>query len=281
MMNKLSVLLLVVFSTSVMAQSLKDRVIPNDPSKYKLYTAIHGGAGTMGLVPLITAKDMTTNFLYLHSGVIHPKSSIGHHFHNTIEEMFVLLTGEAEFTVNGRTSKIKAPAMVPCTMGNSHAIYNPSDQNVRWLNFGVSTIKGKGQNFDLGDTRVGAALDPIPVFISGRLERTKMRASPLYAGSGVLYRRIFGPEIFKTNWDHVDHVLLPAGSSAGSHLLDGYEEVYFVVKGSGTVTINNETAPITPESAVFGLLGEKVSFANTGKDDLELLVIGVAKQKGQ
>src|SRR6202012_4365943 len=166
-----------IASTSVTAQSLKNRVIANDPAKFKQYTAMHGGAGTMGLVPLILSKDMTTNFLYLHSGVINPKSSIGHHFHHTIEEMFVLLSGEAEFTVNGRTSKIKAPALVPCTMGNSHAIYNPSDQPVRWLNFGVSLVKGKGQNFDLGDTRVGAALDPIPVFVSGRLEREKLRAN--------------------------------------------------------------------------------------------------------
>ncbi len=280
MMNKLFVLLLIVSSTAVTAQSLKDRVIPNDPTKYKLYTAIHGGAGAMDLVPMITSKDMTTNFLYLHSGVIHPKSSIGHHFHQTIEEMFVLLSGEAQFTVNGRTSTIKAPAMVPCVMGNSHAIYNPSDQPVRWLNFGVSLVKGKGQNFDLGDTRVGVPLDPIPVFVSGRMEREKLRANnAAYPGKGVLYRRIFGPEIFKTNWDHVDHVLLPAGTSAGPRSLDGFEEVYFVVKGSGTVTIGNETAPITPESAFFGLLGEKVSLANTGKDDLELLVIGVAKQK--
>jgi mannose-6-phosphate isomerase-like protein (cupin superfamily) len=279
-MNKLFIMLLLIAARSVSAQSIKNRVIPGDPAKYKQYSAMHGGAGTMGLAPMILSNVMTTNFLYLHSGLIAPKSGIGHHFHHTIEEMFVLLSGEAQFTVNGRTSLIKAPAMVPCKMGDSHAIYNATDQPVRWLNFGVSTIKGKGDNFDLGDTRVGAALDPIPVFVSGRLDRTKMRPNnAAYPGTGVLYRRIFGPEIFKTNWDHVDHVLLPAGASAGPRLLDGFEEVYFVVKGSGTVTINGETVPFAPESAFYGLLGEKVSVANTGKDDVELLVIGVAKQK--
>jgi mannose-6-phosphate isomerase-like protein (cupin superfamily) len=279
-MNRLLVLLLTVFSVSATAQTPKTRVIPNDPSKYRQYTAMHGGAGTMGLVPLILSKDMSTNFLYLHSGMINAKSSIGHHFHHNIEEMFVLLTGEAQFTVNGRTSTIKAPAMVPCKMGDSHAIYNATDQPVRWLNFGVSLVKDKADNFDLGDNRVGVPLDPIPVFVSGRLDRTKLRANnPAYPGTGVLYRRIFGPEIFKTNWDHVDDVVLPAGTSAGPRQMNGFEEVYFVVKGSGTVTINNQTEALTPESAFYGLLGEKLSFANTGKDDLELLVIGVDVNK--
>ena len=89
--------------------------------------------------------------------------------------MYVLLNGEAEFTINGRTSKIKAPAIVPCKMGDSHAIYNASGERVRWLNFAVSLNKGRADNFDLGDTRVGAAIDPIPVFVSGRLERDKLK----------------------------------------------------------------------------------------------------------
>ncbi|MDB5118423.1 MAG: Cupin 2 conserved barrel domain protein [Mucilaginibacter sp.] len=278
--NRLLVIVFTVITLSAAAQPVKDRIVSNDPTKYKLLNAVHGGAGQMHYVQMIGSKDMSTNFLYLHSGTINAKSGIGHHFHHSIEEMYVLLSGEAEFTVNGRTSKIKAPAIVPCKMGDAHAIYNASDEPVRWLNFGVSTIKGKGDNFDLGDTRVGAAIDPIPVFVSARLERARLRANnPAYPGNGVLYRRIFGPEIFKTNWDHVDDVVLPAGSSAGPRQLDGIEEVYFVVKGSGTVTINNENAAIKKEDALFGLMGEKVSFANTGKDDLELLVIGVAASK--
>ena len=269
-----------LITVSAAAQPVKDRIIPNDTTRYRLLNAVHGGAGQMHYVQMIGSKDMLTNFLYLHSGTIEAKSGIGHHFHHTIEEMYVLLSGEAEFTINGRTSKIKAPAIVPCKMGDAHAIYNPSGEIVRWLNFGVSTIKGKGDNFDLGDTRVGASIDPIPVFVSARLERNKLRGNNVsYPGNGILYRRIFGPEIFKTNWDHVDHVVIPAGSSAGPHQLDGMEEVYFVVKGSGTVTINNENAAIKAEDAFYGKSGEKLSIANNGKDDLEILVIGVAVSK--
>ena len=65
----------------------------------------------MGFTELIGRSELSTNFLYLHAGIIEPKSGIGHHFHHNIEEMYVLLNGEAEFTVNGSTSKIKAPAI--------------------------------------------------------------------------------------------------------------------------------------------------------------------------
>jgi hypothetical protein len=99
--------------------------------------------------------------------------------------MFVILDGEAEFTVNGRTSKIKAPAVVPCKMGDSHAIYNPTNSNLTWLNFAVSRTKGRTDAFDLGDTRVGAILDPVPTFVNGRLEKEKLKAdNPAYSGEG-------------------------------------------------------------------------------------------------
>ena len=237
----------------------------------------------MAFTQLIGRTELSTNFLYLHAGVINAKSGIGHHFHHTIEEMYVLLTGEAEFTINGRTSKIKAPAIVPCKMGDAHAIYNSSKEPVRWLNFAVSETKGRADNFDLGDTRVGAAIDLIPVFVSGRLEQNKLKPVKLStAGNSVLYRRVFGPDIFRTDWNHVDHLVIAPDSTSGPRQLEGIEEVYYVIKGSGTVSINNEIAAVKADDAFYGKLGEKITLAADSKEGLELLVIGInaSKEKG-
>ena len=57
------------------------------------------------------------NLIFFHRGVILPHGGIGQHFHNKCEEMFVVLDGEAEFTVDGRTSLIKGLAGVPDTNG--------------------------------------------------------------------------------------------------------------------------------------------------------------------
>jgi mannose-6-phosphate isomerase-like protein (cupin superfamily) len=279
-MKKLLLTALMTLIAVASVQAQQNRILANDPAAYRELGAVHAGAGKMGFTQLIGRTELGTEFLYLHAGRIEGKSGIGHHFHHSIEEMFVILDGEAEFTVNGRTSTIKAPAVVPCKMGDSHAIYNPSDKPLSWLNFAVSKTKGKTDAFDLGDTRQGAALDPVPTFVNGRLEKEKLRPnSPVYAGQEVQHRRVFGPEVFQTNWHHVDHLLIPAGKSGISRKLEGFEEVYYVTKGSGNLATASGTGKFKANDAFYATLGESITLTNTGTEDLEILVIGIAVSK--
>ena len=280
-MNRLLLVLLIAITAKpVFAQTLSKRVIHNDTAKYRSLSAVHAGAGKMGFTELIGRQALSTNFLYLHAGVIQPKSGIGHHFHHSIEEMYVLLTGEAEFTVNGHTTKLKAPAIVPCKLGDAHAVYNATKQPVKWLNFAVSLTKGRGDAFDLGDTRVGAKLEPVPVFVSSQLKKDALRANNnMYPGNGALYRREIGPEVFSTNWNHVDHVVIPAGGSGGPRQLEGIEEVYYVINGSGILTVNGDSTAINADDAFSVMLGETMKLSNKGNSELELLVIGIAAAK--
>jgi uncharacterized cupin superfamily protein len=110
------------------------------------------------------------NLNFLIRGRLQPGGGIGHHFHNTCEEMLFILDGEAEFTVDGRTALIKGPAGAPSRMGHSHALYNPTGKPVEYLNINVGATKGHCDNFDLGDSRIGVPKDPIPVFMSARLD---------------------------------------------------------------------------------------------------------------
>jgi mannose-6-phosphate isomerase-like protein (cupin superfamily) len=271
-----------VTSISASAQTIANRIVHNDPSKYRSLTAVHAGAGKMGFTQLIGSQSLSSNFLYLHAGTIEARSGIGHHFHHSIEEMYVLLNGEAEFTINGHTSRLKAPAVVPCKLGDAHAIYNATGQPVKWLNFAVSLVKGRGENFDLGDTRAGAKLDPVPVFVSSQLKRDVLKSNnTVYPGNGALYRRELGPGVFGTTWNHVDHVVIPAGGSGGPRQLEGIEEVYYVMNGSGTVSINGDSTPVKADDAFPVLLGETMKLTNTGNTELELLVIGVSPAKNK
>jgi mannose-6-phosphate isomerase-like protein (cupin superfamily) len=286
-MDRLSMFLVAVTAISSVAaqnqpQAGRERIVHNDPAKYRELSAVHAGAGKMGFTQLFGRSDLSANFLYLHSGVINAKSGIGHHFHHTIEEMYVLLNGEAEFTINGRTSRLKAPVAVPCKMGDAHAIYNPTNEPLRWLNFAVSQRKGQGDAFDLdafdlGDTRAGAAIDKTPVFVSYQFKRDGLRDSNHpYAGNGALCRRAFGPEVFSTNWNNVDYLVVPGGKTAGPRQLEGIEEVYYVIKGSGSLTVGSVTKPIVADDAFTCSLGETMTLSNTGTEDLELLVTGIA-----
>jgi len=260
-----------------LATPLAERIGHYVPEKAQRVTGVHDGAGSMKIEPIMDDKSLSTNLLFWHRGVIEPYSGIGEHFHNRCEEMFVILSGEAEFTVNGRTSLLKAPVGAPDRMGSAHAIYNPTDQQVEWMNINVDASKVYDTS-DLGDARVGVAKDPIPQFITMKLDRADLKPVPhMNGGTGiVLRRRVLGPAVFYTPWAFVDHLIVQPGASIGRSKMVDISEAYYVISGDGSVTVDNETAAIKVGDAIPVDLGQSKSFT-AGTAPLELMVVGIAR----
>ena len=173
-MNKLMMIAVLLLSASAAQAQLASKITHYNAGQTETFKAAHDGAGTMHFGPLMTDKTLFTNLLFLHRGVLHAHSGIGQHFHNHCEEMFVIFDGEAEFTINGRTSLLKGTVGAPDRMGSSHAIYNPTDHDVEWMNINVGISKVYDA-FNLGDDRVGAPKDKIPQFVTMHLDKALLK----------------------------------------------------------------------------------------------------------
>jgi mannose-6-phosphate isomerase-like protein (cupin superfamily) len=257
-------------------EPLAQRIAHTDPSRRQTVKAVHAGTGEMEYQVLLDSHSLDTNLYFLHRGVLKPKSSLGNHFHNNCEEMYIILGGEAQFTVDGRTSLLKGPAGAPCRRGHSHALYNPTDQPVQFLNVNVSLLKGENDAFNTEDPKVDPPLDRIPNFMAVFFDRTLLK--PV---NGTPYRRVIAPSIYEGPWAYTDHLLVPPGAGVGQQVHRGVAEVYYVMSGSGAVTVGSETAPIREGDAIPVQLNEVHSFQNAGTAPLEMLVFGISRERNK
>src|SRR5882757_4867425 len=231
---------LLVSATAANAQ-LAGKIGHYVPEKAAHLTAVHDGAGSMNFMPILGADALSTNLIFFHRGVLHAHSGIGQHFHNHCEEMFVIFNGEAEYTINGRTSSLKGPAGAPDRMGSSHAIYNSTDHDVEWMNINVGASKVYDA-FNLGDDRVGAPQDKIPQFVTMHLDKALLKPAP--DGGKVQRRRALSPSVFYTPWSYVDHELIAPGGDTGASKTPDMSEAYYVISGAGSATVNGENVAI-------------------------------------
>src|SRR3954465_5735381 len=105
-------------------ESLSQRLAHTDPSKFKVAKAVHGGAGSLNYTALLSEHSLETNLNFFHRGIPTPRSGAGNHLHYFDAEMYFTRGGEAQFTVDGRTSVLKGPAGALCPMIYPLSLYD-------------------------------------------------------------------------------------------------------------------------------------------------------------
>ena len=258
----------------------------NDRSKYMSSEYPHGGAGTVRYMELTPREKFTTEFLFVHRGVLDPKSGLGEHVHRRMEEMyFVMDNNIARFTVNGRTAELPGPCMVLCPMGSSHGIYNPTDNVVEFMNIGV-TLENRqydAVNFAKKNDLADAEIESPPPFLWSVIDKRLLHpVKPFYNGKGeMFYRKIWSTDKFKTKWGFVNHYVLKPGSSIGYHRHDVMEEIYYIFSGNGRMTVDDVTIDVKAGDAASVILHGAHGLYNNSNADLEVISIAVPLEKGE
>ena len=64
------------------------------------------------------------------------------HYHEDMEEMFIILSGQVDMTVNGQTQRLLAGDAISIAPREVHTMLNVTDQDLDYLVLGISTEAG-------------------------------------------------------------------------------------------------------------------------------------------
>ncbi len=269
-----------------------------EPARYE---SVDYGGGTIYEMELIGDDLMETNIYSIRRGIIPARAGIGLHRHEKMEEMYIVLDGAAEFTVDGHTSLLPAKSSVLCPLGSSHALYNNSDETLEFITIAVAVEKGVAdENIVYGpvpgrkgmeDGKISMAsnssrpvvIESPPKFRYARFDASLTKwVGPAHKGAGkILNRRPWLDGNFETNWVRIGHCILPPGTSIGYHQHNGIEEVYCIIGGRGRSTVNDVTWDARAGDAIPCTLHDSHGIYNDSDGDLDLFVVMAAMEPGK
>ncbi|WP_410650386.1 cupin domain-containing protein [Amycolatopsis sp. cmx-4-54] len=77
-------------------------------------------------------------------------------------------------------------------------------------------------------------------------------------------------------WEAVEWSCLAPGGVSGEHIHTRTEELYFIVSGSGEMTLDGQAHQVTAGNLIINGLGTRHGLRNTGTENLVWLVIEVS-----
>ncbi|MCJ7603975.1 MAG: cupin domain-containing protein [Desulfobulbaceae bacterium] len=75
----------------------------------------------------------------------------------------------------------------------------------------------------------------------------------------------------------INWAFLPVGKSFRGHYHEDMQEIFILIKGEAQILVNNEQEELCEGDTVVVPAGSVHSMENVGKNDIEYIVIGVAK----
>ena len=131
------------------------RVDSVDAGKLSWRPAIHGGVGRMGTRHIWGPDDFASAWTFLDHAVLEAGGSVGCHYHDGLEECFLILEGEGYMTIGEETFSVKRGSVTFQGIGEGHGIYNPGPEELDFLRIAVAVEGEEYTTIDLHDDLSG------------------------------------------------------------------------------------------------------------------------------
>lgn len=100
--------------------------------------AIHGGGGRIATRHLWGPQDFASSWAFVDHAVLSQGSSLGRHYHEHLDEIFVVLSGSGEMTIGDRTARIGRGHVTLQRHGEGHGLLNPCGQDLDFVRVAVA-----------------------------------------------------------------------------------------------------------------------------------------------
>ncbi len=279
----LVLLLCAGIGNDVAAEDTPPVFVRNDPAEYTEYEHYLGGAGAVEFMEMYGPGDFRTNLYFFRQGILPPKSSIGEHSMNNAEVMYVILDGAARVTVDGKTGVIPGGSMVLCQIGTAHGVYNHTDKDVPYLHIAAVADEGPydvvPKNNNLSDAEPSY---PVPFAWAHIDSRLTVPAPACHGGAGVIYGwGHYQPDSFATRWEGAGQNIIPPGASIGYHRHDTIEEVYYILYGTGRMTVDGETFDVEKGDCIPCFLHSSHGIYNNCHSDVSFFGLQMSVEKNR
>ena len=101
--------------------------------------AIHGGGGRIATRHLWGPEDFASSWTFVDHAVLSQNSSLGRHYHEHMDEVFVVLSGAGDMTIGDRTTRIGPGHVTLQRPGEGHGLLNPCEEPLDFVRVAVAS----------------------------------------------------------------------------------------------------------------------------------------------
>ena len=132
-------------------QDVQPKVGTFDEQALKWRNAIHGGCGQIATRHVLSPDDFCSDWTFLDHAILGAGGSVGYHYHDFLEESFVVLRGQGLMTIADETFAVGPGSVTWQGIGQGHGIYNPGPEKLEFVRIAVKQANETYTTIDLHD----------------------------------------------------------------------------------------------------------------------------------